>query len=402
MKLNKDLLRLSDTDFAAIINKKVSDYQYANPDSVIVRLDNEDAYLPYPDCVYNAMQSALEESSKDATLRTTPPLRGYPFLIDTIISHYAKKNIQLFDTEIFINNGAKCDISGLTELFHSDNSVMITEPFDPVYYNSSLSGGKAVRFIKADEKSGFIPHPPKAERSDLIYLCSPCNPTGALYPQEILKEWVEYALDNNSLIIYDASYEDFACIDGQNQSIYSIEGAKKCTVQICSLSKAAGFANLRLGYTIIPNNVVIDSTRLNQIWLQRERLKFNGVSYVTQRGAQAAFSDEGKEEISQHIKHYLSNTRLLTEVLVKAGLCNQSFVSSPNVWFKCPGKMSSWECFDYLLNKAGIVAIPGSIFGSAGEGHMKLTGYNSRENTTAAARRLWQLLGSFAEKGATN
>lgn len=402
MKLNTDLLKLSDTDFAAIINKKVSDYQYANPDTVIVRLDNEDAYLPFPNCVHSAMQAALEESLNDPQLRCTPPLRGYPFLIDTIIAHYAEKNIQLFDTEIFINDGAKCDVSGLTELFDGDNTVMITEPFDSVYYHSSLSSGKAVRFVRASEKNGLIPLPPKNERADIIYLCSPCNPTGALYPTEVLKEWVDHALENNSLIIYDASYEDFACMEPNHKSIYSIEGAKKCTVQVCSLSKAAGFANLRLGYTIIPNNIVIDSTRLNQLWLHRERLKFNGVSYVTQRGAQAAFSKEGKEEIEMHVKHYLSNTRLLTEVLVKAGLCDQSFVASPNVWFKCPQNMSSWECFDYILKNTGVVTIPGSIFGSAGEGHMKLTGYTTRENASVAARRLWQLLGSSSETGAVN
>ncbi len=391
MNLNGNYLRLSDADPAALIEKKVSDHQFANPDTVILRLDTEDAPSVLPDCVGRAMSEAAEQLGSDPSLRRVPPCNGYPFLIQAIREYYAQRDIPLFDTEIFVNNGAKCDIAGILELFDENNTVLITEPFNPIYYNANLCAGRNIRFAGGEKEKGFLPSPDE-DHADIVYLCSPCNPTGAVYPKDLLKEWVDYALFHNALIIFDASYESFIRSDELPRSIYEIEGAKKCAVEICSLSKAAGFANTRLGYTVIPNHLIVDSVRLNQLWLRRERLKFNGVSYIVQKGAAAALSAEGQAQILRQADRYLKNTQLLSEVMSRKGLCRSHEVHAPHLWFGCPGEISSWECFDYLLSQAGVVAIPGSIFGSKGENYMKITGYNSAENVILAAKRLDALL----------
>lgn len=387
MNLNRNYLRLSDTDPAAIIEKRVSDHQFSNPDTVILRMDAEDAPCRPPQCVIRAMEEANEQLASDPALRRVPPCNGYPFLLQAIREYYARKDIQLFDTEIFVSNGGKCDITGILELFDENNTVLIAEPFHPIYYDANLASGRNIRFVGGDKDKGYLPFPDE-EHADIVYLCSPCNPTGSALPEGLLKKWVDYALFHNALIIYDASYESFIRSEKCPSSIYSIEGAKKCAVEICSLSKSAGFANARLGYTVIPNNLIVDSVRLNQLWMRRERLRFNGVSYAVQKGAAAALSEEGQEAIRITTDLYLHNTELLFRVLYKKGLCENLAVQAPHLWFECPDAISSWECFDRLLSESGIVAIPGSIFGSKGEGHMKITGYNSGENVLLAAKRL--------------
>ncbi len=392
MNLNENYLRLSDSDPFAILEKKVTDHQFLNPDRVIVRLDTEDSPFPLPACVPAAMDQAARQLQEDPSLRKVPPVNGYPFLIGAIREYYAARNIPLFDTEIFVNDGAKCDIAGILELSSTDNTVLITEPFNPIYYNANLAAGRNIRFVSADSDGSLLPSPDE-EHADIIYLCSPCNPTGVVYPHELLQKWVDYALYHGALILFDASYEAFLRSPELPRSIYEIEGAKKCAVEICSLSKAAGFANTRLGYTVIPNNLIFDSIRLNQLWMRRERLKFNGVSYVVQKGAQAAFSKEGQDQIRQIADGILDTTRYLNRSFATLGLCDRQEVHSPNLWIRCPDSMSSWECFDWFLKEAGVVAIPGSLFGSCGERYMKMTGYVTPENARLAVSRLSDLLG---------
>ena len=396
MILNEHFLNLSDTDAAALIEKRISDFQFANPDTVILRLDTEDAPLPFADCVAQAMAQAMEQVKEDPSLRGVPPINGYPFLIQAVKDYYQARQIPLFDTEIFINDGAKCDISGVLDLLAKDNTALITEPFNPLYYNANLAAGRVIRFLPAEEEHGFLSRPDDGD-ADIIYLCSPNNPTGAVYTRELLEKWVSFALERGALILFDASYEAFITDERYPRSIYQIEGARKCAIEICSLSKAAGFANSRLGYTVIPNNLIVDNTRLNQLWIRRQRLRFNGVSYIVQKGAQAAFSPKGQQAVQAQAAYYRDNAQLLTDALAKARLCAPTVCQSPNVWMKCPQGMSSWECFHYLLEKLGIAAIPGSIFGSYGENHMTLTGYATRENVRAAAGRLETLASQQGE-----
>lgn len=392
MNLNEHYLRLSDTDPASLIEKKIQEHMLLSPDRQLLRLDAEDSPFPLPRCVDQAMSEAAIQLQNDATLRKLPPVSGYPFLIEAIKNSYSQRSIALTEGEIFINNGAKCDIAGILELASTDNTVVITEPFNPVYYSSNLAAGRNVRFISSDPVS-YEPPLPDEEHADIIYLSSPCNPTGYVYTKEMLKQWVDYALYHNALILFDASYEAFIRSEELPRSIYEIEGAKKCAVEICSLSKAAGFGNTRLGYTVIPNPLIFDSVRLNQLWMRRERMKFNGVSYVAQKGAAAVFSEEGQKELCQITDAVLLNAQMLRRAFVNLGLCQKGEVNSPFVWIRCPQKLSSWGCFDYFLKEMGVVTLPGSIFGAGGENHMKISAYATREIVCAAIERFAALMG---------
>ena len=387
MKLNENFLRIPDVDPAAVIEKKTQDFQFENPDTVIVRLDTEDDPLPCPAPCTEAMKGTLDVLSH--SLMKLPPKQGYPFLTEAISDYYLKKNVKLSDSEIFINDGAKCDITAVTDLFSDDNTVLITQPFNPVYYNSNLFSSRAVRFSASNDGE---PPMPDTNKADIIYLSNPGNPSGLVYSAGQLAKWVEYALINEALIIFDASYEAFVS-NGGVRSIYEIEGAAECAMEICTLSKSAGFANTRLGFTVIPNRLVFGSEKLNRLWQRRQRIRFNGVSNLIQRGACAVFTPEGQSLVRERVKLYTDNVRILKKPLVRAGLAPDLPVNAPYLWFSCPPKTSSWSFFDTLLEKAAVTSIPGSIFGPAGEGKMKLSGYTSRENALLAAERIDKLLG---------
>lgn len=389
MKLNENFLRIPDVDPVAAIEKKTQDFQFDNPDTVIVRLDAEDDPLPCPAPCAEAMKSALESNSH--SLMKLPPKQGYPFLTEAISDYYLKRNVKISDSEIFINDGAKCDITALTDLFSDDDAVLITQPFNPVYYNSNLFSPRPVRFSPATDGE---PPAPDAQRADVIYLSNPGNPSGLVYSAQQLEKWVEYALANEALIIFDASYEAFVS-EGGIRSIYEIDGAAECAAEICTLSKSAGFANTRLGYTVIPNRLMIGAEKLNRLWTRRQRVRFNGVSGIIQRGACAAFTPEGQSLVRERVRLYKDNIRILKKPLVNAGLAPDMPVNAPYLWFSCPPKTSSWSFFDTLLEKAAVTAIPGSIFGPAGEGKMKLSGYTSRDNAMLAAERISELLGKL-------
>ncbi|MBQ9545120.1 MAG: aminotransferase class I/II-fold pyridoxal phosphate-dependent enzyme [Clostridia bacterium] len=386
MRLNEYFMRISDVDPAAVIEKKTQDFQFANPDKVIVRLDLEDDPLPCPDPCTQAMKSALESISH--SLMKLPPRQGYPFLTEAISDFYLKRGVKIADSEIFINDGAKCDITALTDLFSDEDVVLITQPFNPIYYSSNLFSSRPIRFVTAKENEVPMPDGLKA---DVIYLSNPGNPSGLVYSAEQLSKWVEYALINEALIIFDASYEAFVA-EGGVRSIYEIEGAAECAVEICSLSKSAGFANTRLGYTVIPNRVVFGSEKLNRLWSRRQRIRFNGVSNIIQRGACAVFTPEGQSLVRERVKLYTDNVRILKKPLISAGLARDLPVNAPYLWFSCPKNESSWSFFGTVLEKAAMTLIPGSIFGAAGEGKMKLSGYTSRENALLAAERIEKFL----------
>ena len=386
MRLNESFLRLPDADPTALLAKKAEDFQFANPDTVMIRLDCEDDPRSPVEPSLAAQKEAAEQILRDPALNRLPPRQGYPFLIEAIRSRYQKLGVTLSESEIFINDGAKCDITGLTELLDDDNTVLIAQPFNPIYYNSNLTSGRVVRF--ADPGPAGAPPLPDRGRADVIYLSNPMNPTGDVYSAQELKVWVDYALINEALIIFDASYADFARSPGTVKSIYQIENAAECAVEIRSLSKSAGFANARLGYTVIPNRAIFDGQKLNRLWTNRQRVRFNGVNYLTQYAAAAVFSDEGQAAVKARCDSYLENARILSAPLIRAGLTKEAQINAPYVWFDCPGGMSSWEFLDVMLKKCAVTALPGSIFGPLGEGRMKLSAYESRENAIIAAQRL--------------
>ena len=388
MNINKNYLNLEASYLFSTIAKKVSEYSEANPDKNIIRLGIGDVTLPLCNAVVNAMKSAVEEMGVQETFRGYGPEQGYDFLKSAIRDYYAKHNVSLELDEIFISDGAKSDLGNILDILGTDNKVMVQDPVYPVYVDTNIMAGRKIVYSDSNESNGFLPMPDENVKADIIYLCSPNNPTGAVYTKEQLAEWIKYARKNNALILFDSAYEAFISDETLPRSIFEIEGAKECAIEFCSFSKTAGFTGTRCGYTVVPNALVCDDTKLNKLWLRRQTTKFNGVPYIVQKGAAAVFTEDGQKEIMKNIGYYKENAKIITDALDKLGIWYTGGTNSPYIWLKCPNNMKSWEFFDYLLNNVQIVGTPGSGFGNNGEGYFRLTSFGSREKTVEAMDRL--------------
>ncbi len=388
MNINKNYLNLEASYLFSTIAKKVSEYSEANPDKNIIRLGIGDVTLPLCNAVVNAMKLAVEEMGVQETFRGYGPEQGYDFLKSAIRDYYAKHNVSLELDEIFISDGAKSDLGNILDILGTDNRVMVQDPVYPVYVDTNIMAGRKIVYSDSNESNGFLPMPDENVKADIIYLCSPNNPTGAVYTKEQLAEWIKYARKNNALILFDSAYEAFISDETLPRSIFEIEGAKECAIEFCSFSKTAGFTGTRCGYTVVPNALVYDDTKLNKLWLRRQTTKFNGVPYIVQKGAAAVFTEEGQKEIMKNIGYYKENAKIITDALDKLGIWYTGGTNSPYIWLKCPNNMKSWEFFDYLLNNVQIVGTPGSGFGNNGEGYFRLTSFGSREKTVEAMDRL--------------
>lgn len=393
MKVNLNFQNIADSYLFSTIARKVAEYGESNPGAKIIRLGIGDVTLPLAPAVIDAMQQALCEMSVQESFRGYGPEQGYSFLKDEIQEYYARRGTQLDADEIFVSDGAKSDLGNILDLFGADNTVLVPDPVYPVYVDTNTMAGRKIIFMNANEENGFLPLPDPSVHADIIYLCSPNNPTGAAYDRAGLKQWVDYANAENAVILYDAAYECFIEDENLPRSIYEIEGAKTCAIEFCSFSKMAGFTGTRCGYTVVPLALARDGMSLNKMWLRRQTTKFNGVPYVVQRGAAAVFTREGQQQIRETLAYYKENAKVLAQTLDDLGIWYTGGKSSPYLWLKCPNGMSSWAFFDFLLEKANVVGTPGAGFGANGEGFFRLTAFGDRQKTLEAAERLKKLLG---------
>jgi len=388
MNINQNFLKLQNSYLFSGIAKKVKEYTAANPDKRVIRLGIGDVTLPLVPAVIDAMQKAVLEMGKAETFRGYGDEQGYSFLRQAICRYYAKKGVTLGEDEIFVSDGAKSDLGNILDIFSSKNKVLIPDPVYPVYADTNIMAGRKLSYMNGNANNDFLPLPDKKTTADIIYLCSPNNPTGAVYNKEQLKLWVKYALKNKAVILFDSAYEIFVQDGTLPTSIYQIEGAEKCAIEFCSLSKTAGFTGTRCGYTIIPHKLIRERTALNKLWLRRQTTKFNGVPYVVQRGAEAVFTDEGLAQVKSNISYYLQNAEIITSTLKSLDIWFVGGKNSPYIWLKCPKGLSSWQFFDFLLEKASVVGTPGAGFGKNGEGFFRLTAFNNKENVSEAMERV--------------
>lgn len=392
MKINTNYLQLKDSYLFSKINQKVNDYKEHNPNKTIIKMGIGDVTLPLAPTIIQAMEQAVKEMGDSNTFKGYGEEQGYAFLRTAIADYYKQKNVYLSVDEIFVSDGAKSDIGNILDIFDKDNTVLIPDPVYPVYLDTNIMAGRKIIFIEGNKGNGFLPMPKNIE-ADIIYICSPNNPTGAVYDAQKLKEWVDYANGRGAVILFDAAYESFVSDKNLPTSIYQIKGAEYCAIEFCSLSKTAGFTGTRCGYTIVPNTLKIKDTKLNKLWLRRQTTKFNGVSYIVQRGAEAAFSEKGLKETKAAVKYYMDNAKIIADALSKANMWFCGGVNSPYIWMECPKGMSSWEFFDYLLTNANVVGTPGAGFGEAGEGYFRFTAFGNRDNIQNASKKLVNLFG---------
>ncbi len=392
MKRNANYDKLEQSYLFSTIARKVGAYTAAHPAAKVLRLGIGDVTLPLAPAVISAMHAAVDEMGRKETFRGYGPEQGYDFLRESIRGYYARRGVSLAADEIFISDGAKSDLGNILDLFDVDNAVLIPDPVYPVYVDTNVMAGRKIVFADATAENGFLPMPDEKVAADIIYICSPNNPTGAAYSREQLKAWVDYARRRGAVILYDAAYECFVAEEGLARSIFEVEGAEECAVEFCSFSKIAGFTGTRCGYTVVPH--ALAGGTLNKMWLRRQTTKFNGVPYIVQRGAAAVFTEEGERQIAENLAVYRRNAARLSGCLDSLGVWYTGGKNSPYVWLKCPGFADSWQFFDYLLERANVVGTPGCGFGKNGQGYFRLTAFGSEEVTEEAAARLRALLGN--------
>ena len=392
MRLNEHFKNLGESYLFVTIAKKVAAYQQEHPEEKIIRLGIGDVTRPLAPAVIDALHRAVEDQARQETFHGySPDSDGYPFLREAIAGYYKNFGVDLDPSEIFVGDGAKSDLGNMLDLFDQDNTVLIPDPVYPVYVDTNVMDGRPIVYLDATEENGFLPLPDPGRRADLIYLCSPNNPTGAAYNKEQLQAWVDYALEQKAVLLYDAAYEAFITEPGLPHSIFEIPGAKQCAMEFCSLSKTAGFTGMRCGYTVLPRELRFAGVSLGKLWQRRQGCKFNGVSYLTQRGAQAVFTPEGQRQIREAIACYQENARVMMEALDRLGIPYTGGVNSPYLWLKCPEGLGSWDYFDFLLERAQIVGTPGEGFGRNGEGWFRLTAFGDPAQTREAMARLERL-----------
>ncbi len=388
MKINGNFKNLQDNYLFATIANRLNSYLAAHPDATIIKMGIGDVTLPLPQVCVDAMVKASREMGVKETFKGYGDYPGYPFLREAVRGYYRSFGVELRPNDVFISDGAKNDVANLLDLFAQENTVLVPDPVYPVYVDTNVMAGRKVVYIDGNAGNSFTPAPDTSIDADLIYICSPNNPTGAVYTRDGLKAWVDYANERQALILFDAAYEAFIENPDCPHSIFEIKGARTCAIEICSLSKTAGFTGVRCGYTVIPEELERDGECLNRLWLRRQSTKHNGVSYIIQQGAAAVFTPEGLAQCRKNIAYYKENTRLLAGVLEEKGIFYTGGKNSPYVWMQAPGGKKSWDFFDGLLEKLQIVGTPGSGFGRNGEGYFRLTGFGSRENTEIAVERL--------------
>lgn len=396
-KLNENYLNLKESYLFAEINHRVKAYQEANPDKKIIRLGIGDVTLPIGSKMIEQLHEGVDAMASSDTFKGYGPEQGYDFLRNAIVDYYKRNGVDCIEPdEVFVSDGAKSDTGNITDLFAQDNVILIPDPVYPVYVDTNIMNGRNITYIDANAENDFLPMPDHNFHADVIYICSPNNPTGAAYNRGQLKEWVDYALANDAIILYDSAYECFITDETLPRSIFAIEGARKCAIEFCSLSKTAGFTGTRCGYTIVPKDLKFAASNgkemsLNAMWNRRQTTKFNGVSYIVQKGAAAAFSVEGMAQCKANIKYYQENAKIIAEGLEKKNIRYFGGVNSPYIWFECPNNMESWDFFDYLLKNAQVVGTPGAGFGKNGHNFFRLTSFGNRENTIEAMNRIDQL-----------
>ena len=393
--INKNYENLKNNYLFSTVAEKVRKYSEANPDADIIKLGIGDVTKPLAKTVIAALHKAVDENAVSETVMGYGPEQGYAFLRDAIANYYGKLNAKIDADEVFVSDGAKSDIANILDIFDKNCHVVIPDPVYPVYLDTNIMDGREVSFLNANQSNNFLPMPEDLQTDknpDIIYLCSPNNPTGACYDKNQLKIWVDYANEHGSVILFDSAYEVFVCADELPRTIFEIDGSKTCAIEIASLSKTAGFTGTRCSYTIVPKELVRDNHSLKDMWNRRQSTKFNGTPYIVQRAAEAVFTDEGYAEIMENIHGYQHNAKIITDTLDELGIYYTGGHYSPYVWLKCPNNMSSWEFFDFLLENAQVVGTPGEGFGSNGEGFFRLTAFNTPERTSEAMDRLKNLL----------
>ena len=395
--MNASFLELKKSYLFIEIGKRIREYVASHPDNKIIRMGIGDVTQPLVPVVVEAMKKAADEMGVKETFRGYEDSgMGYDFLREAVSGYYKNIGVEISPDEILINDGAKSDCGNIGDIFDSSTVVLVTDPAYPVYVDSSVMGGKKVIYANSDESNGFAAMPDKNVHADMIWLCSPNNPTGSAYTKEQLKEWVDYAIENDAIIIYDSAYEAFISDPDIPRSIFAVPEARKCAVEICSLSKTAGFTGTRCGYTVIPKELMLktptgEDISFMQLWCRRQGSKFNGVSYPVQRAAEAVFSPEGQAQTKKVIESYMANAKVMAETFDSLGIKYTGGKNSPYIWFKCPFGMGSWEFFDKLLNEAEVVGTPGEGFGKNGDGWFRLTAFNTLENTKEAMERFKKL-----------
>ena len=406
--INENYLKLQDSYLFSTIAKKIAKYTEENPNKRVIKLGIGDVTLPLVPVVGEAIKKATDEMLKKETFHGYGPEQGYDFLREKIVKYdYEKLGVNIEKDEIFVSDGAKCDTGNIGEIFGLDNIVAITDPVYPVYLDTNIMAGRTGIYNKEKEqyenivympvsaKNNFIPELPK-EKVDMIYLCFPNNPTGTVLTKEQLKVWVKYAKENKAIILFDGAYEAFISEENVPHSIYEIEGAREVAIEFRSFSKTAGFTGVRCAYTVIPKELKAytktgEEVTLNKLWNRRQCTKFNGVPYITQRAAESIYSEEGRKQIQENINYYKENAHIMLEGLKQVGYEVFGGKNAPYIWLKVPQGYTSWEFFDYLLEKANVVGTPGTGFGPSGEGYFRLTAFGSRENTIEAIERIKNL-----------
>lgn len=391
MKVNSNFDNMVPSYLFAEIAKRVNEYAKANPDKDIIRLGIGDVTLPLAPVVVEAMKKGAQELGIKESFKGYPDYEGYEFLRRAVSDYYKSHGVQVDADEILISDGAKSDCGNIGDIFGEDNTVLVTDPVYPVYVDTNIMAGRKIVYADSVEENGFAAMPDKNVKADIIYLCSPNNPTGSVYTKEQLKQWVDYANAQDAIILFDAAYEAFITED-LPRSIFEIEGARNCAIEFCSLSKTAGFTGTRCGYTVIPKELERDGKNIYKLWYRRQATKFNGVSWPVQCAAAAVFTDEGQKQIKENIAYYQNNAKIISNTLDELGIWYTGGVNSPYIWLKCPKGMSSWEFFDFLLENANVVGTPGAGFGKNGEGYFRLTAFGDEEGTKEAVRRIKEAL----------
>ena len=395
-KLNENYLNLKESYLFSEIAHRVSKYSAEHPDKKVIRLGIGDVFLPLGSHVIEGLHKGVDDQASSDTFKGYGPEQGYAFLRDAVVDYYGRNGVSIAPDEVFVSDGAKSDTGNITDLFGNDNVILIPDPVYPVYVDTNIMCGRNITYIDANAENNFLPMPDPSVHADIIYICSPNNPTGAAYNKEQLKVWVDYALKNDAVILYDSAYECFITDETLPRSIFAIEGAKKCAIEFCSLSKTAGFTGTRCGYTIVPKELKFTASNgtemsLNAMWNRRQTTKFNGVSYIVQCGAAAGFTEEGMAQCKENIAYYQENAKLISAMMEKKGIRYFGGINSPYIWFECPKGMESWEFFDYLLENAQVVGTPGAGFGENGKNFFRLTSFGNRENTKEAMERFDRL-----------
>ncbi len=403
-KINENYLKLPGSYLFSTVAKKEREYRAANPDKKVIKLSIGDVTQPIAPSIIEAMHKAVDEMGHAETFHGYAPDLGYEFLRSAIAAgDYKSRGVDIAIDEIFVSDGAKCDSSNIQEILGLDNVIAVCDPVYPVYVDSNVMAGRTgtynaetgnwsnVIYMPCTEENGFAPSLPK-ETPDIIYLCFPNNPTGATITKTELQKWVDYANEKKALIIYDAAYEAYISEADVPHTIYECDGAKTCAIELKSFSKNAGFTGVRLGYTVIPKELKCGDVMLNSLWARRHGTKYNGAPYIVQRAGEAVYSESGKTELKKQVAYYMNNAKVIKEGLAEAGFSVSGGVNAPYIWLKTIDGMTSWEFFDYVLDKANVVGTPGSGFGPSGEGYFRLTAFGTYENTVEAIERMKRII----------